>query len=127
MHETAESSKGGETGELAGMTHQVAEAPPVEAAYLGSEATSAGWADRLATWVAGHPRFPLALAIVLTLLLRVALVVHTHAMIDGDEALLGIQAERILQGQYPTYFYAQPYMGSLEAYLAAALFAVFGP
>ncbi|HUY77697.1 MAG TPA: hypothetical protein VMV29_13070, partial [Ktedonobacterales bacterium] len=52
---------------------------------------------------------------------------HTNAMIDGDEAMVGIQAERILQGQFPTYFYGQAYMGSLETYIAAAIFAVFGP
>src|SRR5258706_8532454 len=48
-------------------------------------------------------------------------------MLDGDEALIGIQAESILRGARPFYFYSQPYMGSLEAYLAAALFRVFGP
>jgi hypothetical protein len=58
---------------------------------------------------------------------RVWLVAHTRAMIDGDEALVGIQAERILHGQFPTYFYGQAYMGSLEAYLAAPLVALLGP
>src|SRR5258706_4786755 len=48
-------------------------------------------------------------------------------MLDGDEALIGIQAESILRGARPFYFYSQPYMGSLEAYLAAVLFRVFGP
>ncbi|MGZ3638771.1 MAG: hypothetical protein ACXVCX_13145, partial [Ktedonobacterales bacterium] len=122
MREMAESSQsGGESVEQVGMARQVTEAT------LADVATPSGWADRLAAWAARHPRAPLALAIALTLLVRVALVIRTHAMIDGDEALLGIQAERILHGQYPTYFYLQPYMGSLEAYLAAALFAVFGP
>ncbi|HEU5438497.1 MAG TPA: hypothetical protein VFU88_04330 [Ktedonobacterales bacterium] len=70
---------------------------------------------------------PLLLAAMVALAARLFLVVRTQAMIDGDEALVGIQAERILHGELPTYFYAQPYMGSLEAYLAAALFRVFGP
>ena len=48
-------------------------------------------------------------------------------MIDGDEALVGMQAERILQGHFPVYFYGIPYFGSLEAYLASILFAIFGP
>ncbi|GHO53216.1 ArnT family glycosyltransferase [Ktedonobacter robiniae] len=59
--------------------------------------------------------------------LRIFLVVHTHGVIDGDEALVGIQAQRILHGDFPVYFYGQAYMGSLEAYLIAILFALFGP
>jgi hypothetical protein len=47
--------------------------------------------------------------------------------LDGDEALLGIQAEHIMQGQRPIYFYGIPYFGSFEAYVAACLFALFGP
>jgi hypothetical protein len=82
---------------------------------------------RLIAWTQRYPRLPLLLACALALAARVFLVVRSHAMIDGDEALVGIQAEHILQGQFPTYFYAQPYMGSLEAYLAAALFRIFGP
>lgn len=85
------------------------------------------WAARLTDLAAHHPWAPLLLALVLTVVARVFLVIRTHAMIDGDEALVGIQAERILHGQFPTYFYGQAYMGSLEAYLAAAVFRVFGP
>ncbi len=70
---------------------------------------------------------PLMIALVCDVLARAVLIVRTNAMIDGDEGLVGIQAERILHGQFPIYFYAQPYMGSLEAYLAAALFSVTGP
>jgi len=57
---------------------------------------------------------------------RIWLVIHTHGVIEGDEALVGIQAQHILQGERPIYFYAQPYMGSLEAYFIALLFAVAG-
>lgn len=130
MRETAASSQSGDDMEQMERTHQVTQttqSAPADAASHETPTNLTGWADRLTTWAARHPRTPLALAIALTLVVRVALVIHTHAMIDGDEALLGIQAERILQGQYPTYFYLQPYMGSLEAYLAAALFAFFGP
>lgn len=59
--------------------------------------------------------------------IRIWLTVRTHGTMDGDEALLGIQAEHILQGERPIYFYGIPYFGSLEAYVAAALFAIFGP
>ena len=55
------------------------------------------------------------------------LVIRTHGLVDGDEALVGIQAEHILRGELPIYFYGQPYMGSLEAYFVALVFAIFGP
>ncbi len=47
------------------------------------------------------------------------LVIRTHGLVDGDEALVGIQAEHILRGELPIYFYGQPYMGSLEACFVA--------
>lgn len=70
---------------------------------------------------------PLWLCLLLALLIRVWLAMRTHGTLDGDEALLGIQTEHILQGERPTYFYGIPYFGSLEAYVAAILFAISGP
>ena len=87
---------------------------------------TAGWAARLIAWTHRRPRALLWVAIALSLLARITLLLRTHAMIDGDEALVGIQAHRILQGARPVYFYGQAYMGSLEAYLAAGVFAIFG-
>ena len=72
-------------------------------------------------------RSPLWLCLLAALLIRVWLVYHTHGVIDGDEAMVGIQAEHILRGEHPYYYYGQPYMGSLEAYLMAILFAIAGP
>jgi hypothetical protein len=72
-------------------------------------------------------RSPLWLCLLLALAIRIWLVVHTHGTIDGDEALVGIQAEHILRGELPIYFYGQPYLGSLEAYLIALMFAIAGP
>ena len=69
---------------------------------------------------------PLWPCLLIALIVRIWLAIHTHGVIDGDEALVGIQAERILHGEYPAYFYNQPYMGSLEAYLVALLFAITG-
>ena len=85
------------------------------------------WADRFSSWAAAHPRALLWNAFALALLGRLILIVRGHGMIDGDEAMIGIQAERILHGQFPTYFYGQAYMGSLETYLVAGVFKVFGP
>jgi hypothetical protein len=69
---------------------------------------------------------PLFICLVIALAARSWLAYHTLGFIDGDEALVGIQAQHILQGQFPTYFYNQPYMGSLEAYLMAIIFAIAG-
>jgi hypothetical protein len=70
---------------------------------------------------------PLWVCLLIALVLRVWLTVRTHGVIDGDEAMVGIQAEHILRGEHPTYFYGQVYMGSLEAYLVAILFKIAGP
>src|SRR5713101_5621936 len=84
-------------------------------------------------WTAGRkdspPKIaigPLLICLFIALVARSWLAYHTLGFIDGDEALVGIQAQHILQGQFPTYFYNQPYMGSLEAYLMAIIFAVAG-
>src|SRR5712692_9675210 len=71
-------------------------------------------------------RSSLWLCLLFALLIRAWLVVHTHGVIAGDEAMVGLQGEFILRGQHPVYYYGQPYMGSLEAYFAALLFAIAG-
>ncbi len=86
-----------------------------------------GLITRLEDWAAAHPTPWVVLAIALAVGARLALVIRTGGMIDGDEALVGIQAEHILHGEHPVYFYGQPYMGSLESYLAAAVIRVLGP
>jgi hypothetical protein len=72
-------------------------------------------------------RSPLWICLLLAVIIRVWLVARTHGVIDGDEVLIGVQAEHILRGELPIYFYGQPYMGSLEAYLVAILIAIAGP
>ncbi len=76
----------------------------------------------------GQVRFylPLLCCMLIAIVVRVWLVIHAQGFIDGDEALVGIQAQHILHGEFPVYFYNQPYMGSLEAYLMAILFALMG-
>jgi hypothetical protein len=70
---------------------------------------------------------PLFVGLLLTIMIRVWLTIYTHGVIAGDEAMVGIQAEHILRGEHPFYYYGQPYMGSFEAYLMAGLFLLFGP
>ena len=45
---------------------------------------------------------------------------------NADEAVVGLMARHILRGGRPTFFYGQAYMGSLDAFLVAAGFAVLG-
>jgi len=70
---------------------------------------------------------PLLFCLLIAIVVRAFVVIHTQGFIDGDEALVGIQAEHILRGEFPIYFYNQPYMGSLEAYIMAGIFAIVGP
>src|SRR5579875_2166508 len=71
--------------------------------------------------------WPLWLCLALALAVRLFLAIRHNPVIEGDEALTGIQAENILHGQWPIYYYGQPYMGSLEAYIIALFFAIAGP
>ncbi|BCL84517.1 hypothetical protein ccbrp13_69820 [Ktedonobacteria bacterium brp13] len=72
-------------------------------------------------------RSPLLLCLFIGIAVRIFLIVHSSPTIPGDEALTGIQAENILRGLHPIYYYNQPYMGSLEAYILAVFFAIAGP
>jgi hypothetical protein len=85
------------------------------------------WLAWLSAWCARWPWALPAAAAALGIVARLWLVARTNAMIDGDEAMIGLQAVRILHGQFPTYFYGQAYMGALDAYFAAPLVALFGP
>ncbi len=44
-----------------------------------------------------------------------------------DTATVGLMGLNILKGERPLFFYGQNYFGGLESYLAALLFALFGP
>lgn len=45
---------------------------------------------------------------------------------NSDEAIVGLMAKHIMDGERPIFFYGQAYMGSLDAWLVAGGFAVFG-
>jgi hypothetical protein len=75
-------------------------------------------------------RLALAALIVLgcALLLRVGLILFPWPPTDSDEATMGLMALHIDgSGERPIFFYGQQYMGTLEAYLAAGAFHLFGP
>ena len=43
-----------------------------------------------------------------------------------DEATTGLMGLAVLRGDFPLYFYGQPFMGALDAYLAAPLYLTLG-
>ena len=45
---------------------------------------------------------------------------------NADEAIVGLMARHILMGERPIFFYGQSYMGSLDAFLVALAFRLFG-
>src|SRR5260370_25640418 len=66
---------------------------------------------------------PLIVAAVWRLVVLASGAVSFHS----DEAIVGLMARHINQGQpIPTFFYGQPYMGSLDALLVSLAFRLFG-
>lgn len=58
---------------------------------------------------------------------KIGLLLLAALPFNADEAIVGLMARHILQGERPIFFYGQAYMGSLDAYLVAAVFWLFGP
>jgi hypothetical protein len=73
-----------------------------------------------------RPRFQLALILGTGALLRLFWLLGPHAEIDADEAIVGLMALNIPR-ELPVFFWEQHYLGSLEAFGAAALFSILGP
>ncbi|WP_373306829.1 hypothetical protein [Micromonospora gifhornensis] len=77
------------------------------------------------------PRLPVLLtvfAFVAGVGYRLGLMLFDAPPTNSDEATMGLAALHISRGQeFPVWFYGQTYMGTLEAWLAAPLFAVAGP
>ena len=62
----------------------------------------------------------------LMLALKAALLIGERVPFNADEAVVALMARHILEGARPVFFYGQAYMGSLDAWLAAGGFAIFG-
>jgi 4-amino-4-deoxy-L-arabinose transferase-like glycosyltransferase len=68
----------------------------------------------------------LAGGLAIGLALRLAVIASPLGEIDGDEAVVGLMARHIaFLGERPVFYWGQPYLGSLEAFSAAALFRLF--
>jgi hypothetical protein len=76
--------------------------------------------------VSTHTLYALGL-IMLAVALRLVLSGLGWPTTNSDEATMGLMGMHIAyQGEHPTFFYGQYYMGSLEAYLAVVPFRLFG-
>ncbi|MBA2284147.1 MAG: glycosyltransferase family 39 protein [Ktedonobacteraceae bacterium] len=66
--------------------------------------------------------------ILLASVMRVTLIAQGWPLTSSDEGTIGLMALHIAyQGAHPIFYYGQNYMGSLEAFIAAPLFHLFGP
>ena len=68
----------------------------------------------------------LGLLLLAALALRVALLLGTAGWLEADEAIVGLMARRILEGERPFFYWGQQYLGTLEPFSAAAVFALVG-
>ncbi len=74
----------------------------------------------------GKPLLVLILIVAVALIGRVLLLASGAVSFHSDEAVVGLMARHILQGERPVFFYGQAYMGSLDAWLIAGGFALLG-
>jgi len=63
--------------------------------------------------------------LLLAIIWKVVLLWMNSMPFNADEAVVALMARHILQGERPIFFYGQAYMGSLDAWLVAAGFALF--
>ncbi|MET8358299.1 hypothetical protein [Micromonospora sp. NPDC005171] len=86
----------------------------------GSPRPRPGARPGLVGWLAG-------LAVLAGVGYRLWLLVQAAPSTNSDEATMGLAALHIARGEdFPVWFYGQQYMGTLEAYLAAPVFALAG-
>ena len=61
-------------------------------------------------------------SIVILLLLRLYIALNPAGDLNADEAIVGLMARHILEGEHPVFYWGQTYGGTLEVYLTAAVF-----
>lgn len=57
---------------------------------------------------------------------RLPLLWRAAGFFTSDEAIVGLMARQIRQGDWPVFFWGQRYMGAIESYVAAAVFSLCG-
>src|SRR5881394_3024909 len=71
-----------------------------------------------------YRRILLSLILVAGGVLRLYYLNASRWMVEGDEAAVGLQALQILRGERPIFYPGQAYLGNLESYLVAVVFAL---
>ena len=99
---------------------------------IGGDDTMMAMEER-AAWECGRlTRRPLWLVglliatVLASLAVRWVFLVRDYAIPDADQSVIGLMAHHILLGERPLFFWGQPYTGSIDAYVTAVLFALFG-
>ena len=67
-----------------------------------------------------------ALIIVAAAAFKLMLLAMNAVPFNGDEGVVALMARHILQGERPIFFYGQVYLGSIDAWLVALSFSIFG-
>jgi len=70
--------------------------------------------------------WPLLGVLLIATIVKGALLYANAIPFNADEAVVGLMARHILQGERPIFFYGQAYLGSLDAWLIAGAFALLG-
>jgi hypothetical protein len=81
-------------------------------------------------WLRGAPelRYALIVSWVLVIARSVTFTLFEHAHFDSDQAIVGLMAKHLSEGRaFPLFFYGQPYMLAVEAWLAVPFFWIGGP
>jgi 4-amino-4-deoxy-L-arabinose transferase-like glycosyltransferase len=68
----------------------------------------------------------LAVAALAGVLLRWWLLESSQGALDSDEAVWGLMARHLQHGEFPTFFWAQSYGGTIEVILTVPVFWLFG-
>jgi predicted membrane-bound mannosyltransferase len=79
---------------------------------------------RLPAWVRGHPGLWLAMG--LALALKLILELSGVITFNSDEGVMTVMARHILRGELPIFHYGQSYMGTVENFIMALVFGLFG-
>lgn len=80
-------------------------------------------------WILQRPlAITMAAAVALVLARAAVFLFWEQASFDSDQAIFGLMAKHIAEGRaFPMFIYGDQYMLAVQAWLAAPLFAVFGP
>jgi 4-amino-4-deoxy-L-arabinose transferase-like glycosyltransferase len=87
---------------------------------------SLAWRDASGWLYRRWPTLMLGAGLLAAVGLKFALLAQNRVPFNADEAVVALMARHILQGERPIFFYGQAYMGSLDAFLVAAGFRLFG-